>query len=74
MFVENISYTDRVSDNLVRIRKIFNGSDGFTFLWFACKYAINSSPRFSHISQESQKVLNGIVGTDFKMQIARNDH
>ena len=51
MFVENISYTDRVSDNFVRIRRIFNGSDGFTFLWFAGKYAINSSPRFSHISQ-----------------------
>ena len=32
MFVENISYTDRVSDNFVRIRRIFNGSDGFTFL------------------------------------------
>ena len=32
MFVENISYTDRVSDNLVRIRRIFNVSDGFTFL------------------------------------------
>ena len=32
MFVENISYTDRASDNLVRIRRIFNGSDGFTFL------------------------------------------
>ena len=32
MFVENISYTDWVSGNFVRIRRIFNGSDGFTSL------------------------------------------
>ena len=32
MFVENISDTDRVSGNFARIRRIFNGSDGFTSL------------------------------------------
>ena len=31
MFVENISYTDRVSGNFVRIRRIFNGSNGLLF-------------------------------------------
>ena len=48
MFVENISHADRVSGNFVRIRRIFNGRDGFTFLRFAQKYAIIPSHVFSY--------------------------